>query len=167
MASAKFHTSFCIQWMAESSDSSSIEDPSVSTVSVTYSSNEWHLQGILPWKVDFDVRLLLLRLELLLFIAELLRCCREVCDGFWVKEYVSWRLICRLNWSFSRGTVTRNYWSTEVKKWMTSILWNVKISAETEREWKVFHSFSTLIHFIHKNRWSILDYHLETSTHRQ
>lgn len=103
--SIEFHTSFCMQWIAESSDS--IDDSAGEQNSARVLAIKKHTKPqISPWKrLDFDVILLLFRLVLLLLlIVLLLSCCSDVCEGFDWKEYVNWRLICLLYWSFSRGT---------------------------------------------------------------
>lgn len=118
---AEFHTSFCMQWIAESSDSIDDSAGERKFLLVLPLKSKQKPQ-ISPWKrLDFDVILLLFRLVLLLLlIVLLLSCCSDVCEGFDWNEYVNWRLICLLYWSFSRGTVRNknkkvlmkieNYW---------------------------------------------------------
>jgi hypothetical protein len=82
---AMFHTSFCMQWIAESSDSSSIDDSAGRDESISMGKPSKVARSVLPWyRLDLDVMLLLLRLVLLLLllIAPLPSCCSEVCDGF-------------------------------------------------------------------------------------
>lgn len=79
---AKFHTSFCMQFIVESSDDSIDDSAGMGSISLEMPSKIHEVLPILPWKrLDFDVMLLLFRLVLLLLLIVpllLSSCCSEV-----------------------------------------------------------------------------------------